>query len=44
MSAQEIAELSVAALQYDSETYIELLQNEDYEEIVYLIAEFLVQE
>lgn len=44
MSAREIAELAVKALEYDSETYIELLQNENYEEIAYLIAEFLVQE
>ena len=44
MSAQEIAELAVQALEYDNETYIELLQNEHYEEIAYLITEFLVQE
>lgn len=44
MSAQEIAELAVQALEYDKETYIELLQNENYEEIAYLITEFLVQE
>lgn len=44
MSAQEIAELAVQALRYDSETYVELLQNENYEEITYLIAEYLVQE
>lgn len=44
MSAREMAELAVEALKYDSETYIELLQNENHEEIAYLIAEFLVQE
>lgn len=44
MSTQEIAELAVEALKYDTETYIELLQNEDYEEIAYLISEFLAQE
>ena len=44
LSAQEIAELAVQALEYDNETYIELLQNENYEEIAYLITEFLVQE
>lgn len=44
MSAREMAESAVEALKYDSETYIELLQNENYEEIAYLIAEFLVQE
>ena len=44
MSAQEIAELAVQALEYDNETCIELLQNENYEEIAYLITEFLVQE
>jgi len=44
MSAREIARLAVQALEYDKETYIELLQNENYEEIAYLITEFLVQE
>lgn len=44
MSAREIAELAVQALEYDKDTYIELLQNENYEEITYLIAEFLVQD
>lgn len=44
MNSREIAELAVQALEYDKETYIELLQNENYEEITYLIAEFLVQE
>lgn len=44
MNSREIAELAVQALEYDKETYIELLQNENYEEIAYLMAEFLVQE
>lgn len=44
MNSREIAELAVQALEYDTETYIELLQNENYEEITYLMAEFLVQE
>lgn len=44
MSVREIANLAVEALKYDRETYMELLQNENYEEITYLIAEFLVQE
>lgn len=44
MSAQEIAKLAVEALMFDNKTYVELLQNEDYEEIEYLIAEFLIQE
>jgi hypothetical protein len=44
VSARKIAKLAVQALEYDKETYIELLQNENYEEIAYLITEFLVQE
>ena len=44
MSAWGIAKLAVQALEYDTETDIELLQHENYEEITYLMAEFLVQE
>lgn len=44
MEAREIAELAVAALKYAPETYLELLQNEDYEEIEYQITEFISEE
>lgn len=44
MSAREIAELAVEALKYAREEYLELLQNEDYEEIVDSIAEFISEE
>ncbi len=44
MSAREIAVLSVEALKYDREAYMELLQDENYEEITDSIAEFIAEE
>ena len=44
MSCREIAELAVEAIKYEPGTYLELLLEADYEEITYLIAEFLAQE
>lgn len=33
MNSREIAELAVQALEYDTETYIELLQNENMKKL-----------
>lgn len=44
MSCGEIAKLAVEAIKYEPEVYLELLQETNYEEIMYLIAEFLAQE
>ena len=44
MNAREIAVLAVEALKYDREAYMELLQDENYEEIIDLIAEFIAEE
>jgi hypothetical protein len=44
MSCGEIAKLAVGAIKYEPEVYLELLQEANYEEIMYLIEEFLAQE
>ena len=44
MSAREIARMVVEALESERETYLELLQNEDYKEIEDELCEYLAAE
>lgn len=44
MNARQIAGLAVTAIQYAPEEYMELLQNEQYDEMADAMAEFIAEE